>query len=283
MGNYRGEARRQLRRAEDELASSDNQRLKYAALELREAMESLTYDRAEAYKDDYPPEQFETWQPRRVMALLLEIDPNADKDSAIAFGLEPSLGETPEVMHSLGSEKVLNMKSLKKHYDALGSYLHVPTLKQQQMSAKVDFAGMRARCETIAAFIKDVLASPVFNSTFGNFATLDCMKCGKPIKKRYPEGKAEIIAKCFNCNAGYRVRAIDSGQCEWKPDVVELTCANKECGAKINPFRNEMELGVGWDCEDCGGRNEMCFGVAHIPRLLSPAASFADPVTPATG
>ncbi|WP_176596473.1 hypothetical protein [Sphingobium sp. 15-1] len=266
MGDYRDDARKQLKRAQAELASGDDQRLKYAALELREAMESVTYDRAEAYKDDFPPEQYEAWQPRRVMGLLLEIDPNADKDSTIAFGEEPSLGVKPAVMHTLGTEKVLNMKMLKKHYDALGSYLHVPTLKQMAVSDKIDFAAMRQRCEIIAAFITDVLGSPVFNSTFGNFATIDCMKCGKPIKRRWPEGKEQIEAKCFECGAGYLVKDIGNAQCEWKPDVVELACANKECGTKINPFRHEVELGVGWDCEDCGGRNVMRLGVAHIPK-----------------
>lgn len=43
MSDYREEARQQLARARAELASGDDERLKYAALELREAMESLTY------------------------------------------------------------------------------------------------------------------------------------------------------------------------------------------------------------------------------------------------
>jgi hypothetical protein len=87
--------------AEDELASADDERLKYAALELRMAMESLTYDRALAYKEGFPPAEYQSWQPRKVMALLLEIDLNADKDSSLAFGIEPALGVTPDEMPSV--------------------------------------------------------------------------------------------------------------------------------------------------------------------------------------
>src|SRR5207253_6641895 len=111
--NYRNDARRQLRRGEAEMESGDAERLKYAALELRMAMESLTYDRALAYKEEFPPAEYETWQPRKVMAVLLDIDPTADKDSSLAFGIEPSYGEKPDVMHSLGTEKVLSMSTLK--------------------------------------------------------------------------------------------------------------------------------------------------------------------------
>ncbi len=50
--NYRNDARNSLKRAIAELAQADDERLKYAALELRMTMEALTYDRALAYKDE---------------------------------------------------------------------------------------------------------------------------------------------------------------------------------------------------------------------------------------
>lgn len=272
MSDYRGEARRQLKRARDELASGEDQRIKYAALELREAMESLTYDRALAYRDDFPPSEYETWQPKKVMAVLLEIDPNADKDSTLAFGEEPSPGETPAVMHLLGTEKVLNMKTLKKHYDALGSYLHVPTLKQRQNGKNIDYGALRKRCEEIAVLIEDVLKSPVFNSTLGIYATAGCMQCGKPVRKKWPDGRTKIKAKCFECGADYLVEDVGNQQCRWEPDRVDLACANQECGAIINPFRSEIEQGKGWECRDCGGRNELRLSIVHLGKPDQPAS-----------
>lgn len=128
--NYRHESRQALKRARTALESNDAENLKYVALELRMAMESLTYDRAKAYKDEFPPDEYETWQPRKVMAVLLEIDATADKDSTLSYGIEETPGQPASQMTMLGTETVLNMETLRKHYDALGSFLHVPTLKQ---------------------------------------------------------------------------------------------------------------------------------------------------------
>ena len=131
-------------------------------------MECLTYDRARAYGEELPRAAYETWQPRKVMEQLLAIDPYADKDRSMAFGLEPAPGEPPEVMRSLGTERVLGMAMLKKHYDALGSYLHMPTVKQAETGG-VDHRRMRERCEQTVAFVEEVFRSRFFNSTIGTF------------------------------------------------------------------------------------------------------------------
>lgn len=63
--NFRQSAREAIVRAKEELATGNLHRLRYAALELRDAMEALTYDRALAFKDEIPPEEYKTWQPRK--------------------------------------------------------------------------------------------------------------------------------------------------------------------------------------------------------------------------
>lgn len=61
--NFRHLAREALARARAELASEASSRLKFAALELRMAIESVTYERALSYKDEIPPSEYRTWQP----------------------------------------------------------------------------------------------------------------------------------------------------------------------------------------------------------------------------
>lgn len=75
-------------------------------------------------------------------------------------------------MKHLGSEVVFNLRAIKNHYDALGSYLHSPSLKSINSGAIIDYRKMRMRCEEIASLMKKVLASSVFNSTFGVFLAL---------------------------------------------------------------------------------------------------------------
>jgi len=104
-----------LARARTELAADDPHRLRYAALELRDAMEALTYDRALAFKDDIPPEEYKTWQPRKLMAVLLEIDPSIGMTSTVAFGLEEEYGKLAprENMKLLGTDVVFTLADLK--------------------------------------------------------------------------------------------------------------------------------------------------------------------------
>ena len=260
--NYRHEAHQALKRAREALEDDDT-RLKYAALELRMAMESLTYDRARAYKDEFPPDEYETWQPRKVMAVLLEIDATADKDSTLSYGVEETPGQPSARMTMLGTEKVLNMETLRKHYDALGSFLHVPTLKQTRSGKAHDPEKQRKRCTEIAGYIEHVLDSRVHNVTLGNFASMECAECGKPIRKRMPASKKTVEAECFACKASYTLRDIGGAQVKWEPHVHQIACSNRACGHKIEIWRREFAAGATWTCPDCDGRNTIVLGIQH--------------------
>lgn len=265
MTDYRNDAKRGLARARNELASADDARLIYATLELRMAIESLTYDRALAYKKEFPPSEYETWQPKKVMAVLLDIDPSADKDSSLAYGEEPSYGVAPAVMTSLGTEKVLNLATIKRHYDALGSHLHVPTVKQRNNGIGVDHGKLRERCNEIAEYLSQVLASPVWNTTIGLFASIDCIECGKPVRKRIPRGQTVVDAKCFECGATYKVTDAGKGKSRFEPDQVEVNCGNPDCTTSFLLWRSEIQSGSIWQCDGCAGQNVIQLGVHHLP------------------
>jgi hypothetical protein len=62
---FRSEAREALRRAKPLIDKAENlQQLRYAALDVRLAMEALTYSRAQAYEKELPSSEIATWQPR---------------------------------------------------------------------------------------------------------------------------------------------------------------------------------------------------------------------------
>lgn len=263
--NYRNNARKYLKRAQFELAKDDDECVKYAALELRMAMEALTYDRALSYKDELPPEEYGTWQPRKLMLVLLDIDPTADLDSTLASGREEKFGVPAPNMTVVGSEKVLNLATLREHYDALGSYLHVQSMKQVRAGKQLDVSKMRSRCMQIATFVAEVLTSPVFNITLGNFATLDCLECGKPIRKRMPRGQSEVRAECYQCHASYTLSDRQNGQVEWKAHQQDVECANRTCKRTIVVWQHEMAVGRRWTCPDCKGSNIFALGIRYEP------------------
>ena len=129
--DFRTQVRLAVARAkqQSDTASPSPEALLYAALDVRMAMEALTYERAQVYSEELPASVYETWQPRKLMRQLLDLDPNADQGGTLSIGQEEN-GQPAKVMTIMGTEKVLSMAAIKRHYDALGSYLHTPTLAQ---------------------------------------------------------------------------------------------------------------------------------------------------------
>lgn len=261
--NYRGISREHLKAAIEQLQTGVDSALKYAALELRMAMEAVTYDRAAAFRKEFPPEEYDTWQPKKVMAVLLEIEPNSEKDSTIAVGTENEHGVLAKRMTLLGTETVLNMRVLKKHYDALGSFLHVLTIKSTKAGRTVNHDELRKRCEEIRTYLDKVLSSPVFNSTLGVFSSFECAKCGKIIRKRIPQGERTIIVECSNCDASYRVSSSGANQHLWEPMQQEIKCANRECAGKFIIWEKEICLGVRLTCQECKGVNSFVLCIVY--------------------
>lgn len=267
--NLRHLARESLTRAKAEIAAGDPIRLRYAALELRNAMEALTYDRALAFKDEIPPEEFKTWQPRKLMAALLDIDQSIGMTSTIAIGLETEYGKPPprESMQFLGTDNVLTLADLKTHYDAIGSFLHIPSLENLQLGKLPDQEKLKARCELIVELIEKVLESRVWNSTLGVIAVLDqCMNedCKKPVRKRMPAGADAVEAQCFECKVEYTVTSIDSGGTLWTPKSTSASCANPNCQEKIALWSHQLKSGTHWRCKACNTHNGIALSVGKI-------------------
>jgi DNA-directed RNA polymerase subunit RPC12/RpoP len=258
--SFRQQARDALRRAKDELASNSVERLKYGALELRMAMECLTYERAKTYASELPPKEYETWQPRKLMLLLLEIDPRADKDSSVAFGAQDVRGKAAEVMTSLGTEKVLNLSAIKKHYDALGSYLHTPTIKQLESDSAVDFKRLRERCNQIVKAVEATLASPIWNINFGKFSELACIRCKHLVRKRI-NGPDEI-ARCFECGATYELNETQSKQVNWRIIEQVIPCQADGCGKNIILVDADIEAGKTVTCPHCNAGHSIDLSIS---------------------
>ena len=78
MIEYRTIAREALDRAKRELEGGDLVRVRYAALEIRDALEAVTYERAALYKDQLPITLYDKWTPQELLAFLVEMDPKAE-------------------------------------------------------------------------------------------------------------------------------------------------------------------------------------------------------------
>lgn len=252
--NFRQSARDALQRAKTELASGSNERLIYAALELRMAIECVTYERAKTYEKELPPRDYDVWQPGRLMKELIELDPLADASGTVSFGLEDEPGVPAKEMKALGSEKVFNMKDIEDSYNALGSFLHQPTMRQLNSGKERNWQKVRERCDELVPKLEAVVASPVFSVNFGMFTKFKCMNddCGKDIRKRLPSSQSEVPAVCFECGAEHFISVGAEGEHIVQPLVEDVHCANAECRHAIQFFRNELRTGAHWACSACG-------------------------------
>lgn len=219
------------------------------------SIEALTYDRAQAYAQEIPPSEIDRWQPRKLMEVLIEIEPHADQSGTVSFARESSPGVAAEPMRVLGNERVFGMDAIRKHYDALGSFVHLPTMRHAQVPT--DFDKMRARCDKIATKVGEALSSTIFNFTLGSFSKLDCQECGNPIRKRIPNGQASVVAKCLHCAASYLLTPLEQNKVDWKPQLQSVACATDGCGHVTHIWESEIRLGSHWTCPSCGAKDEI--------------------------
>lgn len=260
--NYRACARGATDRAKALLAAGDDDQLRYAALELRFAMEALTYDRAQAYAKEIPPEEMATWQADKVMKVLLEIEPTADSSYTLSIGKEPYPGGTPTKMHALGCDTVFSLAELKKHYHAVGAALHTPTMQQMEQAKHLNVAKLRQRLEEIAQALTKSLDSPIRNFTFGRFASIDCGRCGKSIRRRFPTDQQAVEAKCFSCGSTYRISLTEAGKVWWEPVTCEAKCPTENCSANFVFWMDEVKPGACWSCSECKMPYRMELGIS---------------------
>lgn len=260
--NYRELAREALTRAKQEIASENSDRLRYAALEIRRAMEAVTYSRAESYKGELPEDLYSTWQPRKVVEYLAEIDPRGTfRSSSFAIGVEDEPGRPAKVMTPMGTETRLTMKDLKDHYDALGSFLHIPTVDQLRRSKVADKTRLEKRCATCVSILDEVLKPGIFNSNIGQFTTIECQRCETSFKWRYDADATEPMrARCIKCNAIHLLTRED-GRLKITPDWQIVKCPTADCDEQIGIWRDEMVPGRWWKCHHCekGYALNLCF------------------------
>jgi len=261
--DYRTEAREALARAQQNLSKKDSSGVMYAALELRIALESLIYQRATLYSKELCGKKLSTWQPGKLLKLLLDIDPYADKSGSLSVGLEEEYGKPAPIMHSLGRERVLTLGEIKTYYDRLGSYLHAPTFDQVAAGKGATTEGKEQRCVELAGILDEVLSSPVFNVNFRVFSEISCGKCGKQIVRRLPPDGGTVVATCIECEAQYRVESNPPGGVAWTPLVHRVKCAKADCCQVMELWESEVKVGTNWVCSGCGGKNIISLAVAY--------------------
>jgi hypothetical protein len=252
--DFRWRAREHLEAARQLFASNDIAQLRYACLELRMCIEALAYDRLQAHLKEVSHAIMKKWTPRKVMEELLAADPSADKSSAIYFGLEEEYGVPAKQIHFLGVDNMFTMKWANAAHNALGSFLHVPTLAQVEQKKEPSEETIRKKIYELIPELDQIFSSTVFNVNFGEFHTLTC-ECGFEIARRKEVVRDPKGVICASCGAIYDYAEGDDGSGRFQMRKINYDCFI--CRTKIYVKRHQIRSGRIINCAACGAKSKV--------------------------
>ena len=258
---YRAMAARAVDRAKTLIATQSDDTLRYVALELRLALEFITYDRAQAYQEELPQELYGTWQPNKLMLTLIEIDPHADQTSSMSLGLQDTQGAPSEDLNFLGTDNALSLETIKRNYSALGSYLHSPTQKQQNETGGPRFDKLRTRAEHLIEALDKVLSSEIWNVKFGPRLTLQCSWCGRDIVRRVKAEDSEWRIRCLSCGGLHDTTKDKDKRVRTRPLQTQIKCLNGTCGESFFIGTHQVHESAHFACPACSHAHVIQLGV----------------------
>lgn len=239
-----------LKRAKKLIADGSADSLRYAALELRFCMEAMTYEKLRASSSHIPPSVLENWQPPQAVKALLEYEPKADKGFALFAGIEDEYGKQSRNMQFVGEHKALELGWLRKHYNKVGSYLHVPT-KREPENVVSENIKMGIYLAEVEADLSKVATGNILGGWFGEVNQFECTVCGQPVVVGTHRIKTSGHFACLNpnCEAEYFGTLDSDGKAVVNLKTTEFDCG--KCGAKIPIEDRKLKIGVAFICHSC--------------------------------
>ena len=265
---FRSEARASLELAKTRLQdTADLKEIRYAALDVRMAMEAITYSRAQAYRKQLPSSEYATWPPKKLMAVLLSLDPWAEGGIKleVAKGGEGTPGENE--FFNLGTDTGISLKLLRDHYDAVGGMLHSPTMAQREGKKPRTAARFRKRLDEVIAYLEAVLASPIFDlNTLALHPNRLCERCGYRIREPELDTENRAEATCPGCRLTYDLVRHLKGHMIWQAKRAVMKCMTPECPTELTPYNADLKHGLALKCDACGGATLVVFGSRRPPQ-----------------
>ena len=237
-------------RAKSLLNTGDDLQLRYVCLELRFCLEAITYDKLEVYKSRLPPSLLSTWQPPQALKVLERLEPSSTEDFTLYFGREDTPGQPASEVTYIGTHKFLDLRWLRKTYNKLGHYLHVPTPSAKRRQP------LRSDLEKILQTLEPIVQSSL-DATIAEVVSFDCFKCKKKVSANKKVLKTNSEVECLNqnCRAIHQVREQDDGEFFFSLKVIKVSC--NECSNTIEIEPRLLKAGCSVQCTSCKQKYEV--------------------------
>jgi hypothetical protein len=257
-------------RAQEHLDSGDPHRLRYACLELRLALERIAYQKLQLRLGDISSAEITAWQPRRVMDTLMElVDPHIALDAEIRMGQRPGGGDpATDTFTPIGRIKGIDPKLIGKHWQKLGSFLHmVKPAKKGERPKEPDAKKLATFIREVIAYVTEVTAT-AFDAHFSEKVSFKCGSCDQMIVRNAALLQDNIVVPCQNpeCEESY-VTHRKGEEFLFKRHQFEIEC--KTCHKTMH-FPAKKLLKLPYDhsatatCE-CGAQHLVCWRLQYAP------------------
>lgn len=247
--DLRERAREHLALAQKHLASGDEVRLRYAALELRMCIEALAYSLLKLHRSEASLNLMGTWQPDRMLKELAEIvrGVTGRRDFELTV---------PEIGSIKITEYRLDGPWVRRRYQKIGSLLHVPMLRQLETATEPTAEKIRSQCDEIEKVLSIILGSEGFDIKIERLCGWPCTYngCAYVIEKDYDWFDNHTQTTCPECGAVHIVERCDE-YIRYKIKTEYWLCTT--CGTVNQTPTHETSPGSIIACKCCSEKFEL--------------------------
>jgi hypothetical protein len=260
--DYRSIAQEHLLRATALLDGGSPNEILYSCLELRFCIEAIVYQHAQAYLAITGNDIIEKWRPQDVLEELKEADPYSDSSASISVQNDATGEWKP-----LGTDRRFSLKWARKEYQALGNFLHQPTMKQFREKKRA-VAVIREKAYSVHSVLKDILSSSLFNTIFTFSVTVPC-DCGFTMSRKIGREANQFELVCVECGDIYLCQSGEGESVQCIQATFRFACM--KCEAKNAANKKLLKEGAIIECSNC--KAEHVASSRMVLRLKTPGES----------
>lgn len=191
-----------LQAARDQLYQESEKGLRYACLDLRMAIECITFDLLALYRDEVLDETLSEWRADKILMALKRVDPSADASPTLQIA--NAAGEFDVADSIRFDEHRFETKWAKKAYQTLGRYLHERSFIELEAGKANDWDVVRERTAAIADELQMIISSSGWGLRMKQNLGVPC-ECGADAAFKMGPLQLRSRARCTQCGANYEV------------------------------------------------------------------------------
>jgi hypothetical protein len=251
--HYRSRASAHVKAGREQLKADDRFGSIHACLHARLAIEALAYDLFQDYLFEVSAEAMASWTPKAVLNELLYIDSEACSPISVTIGFQSEDGARQEI--DLGKNPRMRVAWANKIHNALGSFLHQPTVRQTMREPDADLLGLaRQKAEEALDELERVLASPLWSFRAHRLVTFKC-ECGYSVSRDGDFLLAGKRVSCSNCGRLYGYQFDEERErFQFRAQRASWACPDCKTVHAIDAY--EVKPGAFVECSGCSQKFE---------------------------